>query len=113
MPPSFATRQFCNFDGTKAVCLSTSCTDIPLHDLKGSSPEELEQVLELQLGCDQSRNSHVILVSPPLSFKGEKDISPSQCNVGESFLCNPLWTHWPHLTTEDMPEVASIPKFIL
>ena len=120
-PPSFLLRRVqCTHDN---VCSSTSCPMTSVHDLMGSSGQNLALALQLALQCDKRAEKdntyrHVHLVTPPLAFdhgmffSTTSSSSSSTCSLGSEFSCEPIWVHWPHLTTEDFPVFEGMSGFI-
>ena len=86
---------------------SLACTtNVPIIDLKGSSAETLLVGIAERLSCgsevENKAKERVYLVSPPIHM-GDIAIDSSECSLGTSFRCQHVQSHWPHLTTEDLP----------
>jgi phosphatidylinositol glycan class Z len=114
MPPSFLLRRLQCADAN--VCSTTSCPLTPINDLMGSSGQNLALSLQRELRCDgHARNHtdrHVHLVTPPIPLEDGIQLSTSSCNIGSGFSCESIWTHWPHLTTEDFPVFEGLSDFV-
>ncbi|KAI2513622.1 Alg9-like mannosyltransferase family [Fragilaria crotonensis] len=115
MPPSFLLRRLQCTDAD--VCSTTSCPITSINDLMGSSGQNLALALQRELHCDghaknHHHGRHVHLVTAPLPLEDGIHFSTNKCNVGSDFSCESMWTHWPHLTTEDLPVFEGLADFV-
>ena len=114
MPPSFLLRRLQCTDAN--VCSTTSCPLTSINDLMGSSGQNLALALQHELHCGVIDGNHTVrhvhLVTPPLPSEDDVQLSTNSCTVGIDFTCESIWTHWPHLTTEDLPVFEGLSDFV-
>ena len=114
MPPSFLLRRLQCTDVN--VCSTNSCPLTSINDLMGTSGQNLALALQRELHCDGNDENrtvrHVHLVTPPLPLDDGVQFSTNSCNIGSHFSCESIWTHWPHLTTEDLPVFEGLSPFV-
>lgn len=124
-PPTFLTRttsslrtlETCDGMSTDQTCPNSSpaCGVIPILDLDGSQDlSSLKAVLKEHLSCPRSANDaapSVHLVTTPLFqiVDGEQWYLGSQtpCLI-PGYKCEKIWSHSPHLSTENMPSIHTI-----
>eukprot|EP00980_Cylindrotheca_fusiformis_P028096 scaffold22580_cov210-Cylindrotheca_fusiformis.AAC.3 len=114
MPPSFLLRpppsqkSECRQDDEhEQTCRQTSTLFGTLEDLNGSDLQTLIESLDSHLSCsEQPAERHLILATPPIvetdKFGKVWSFTTRDCNIPDH-ICQLLWQHNYHLSTEDLP----------
>ena len=97
---------------------TSSCTDTRIMDLKGSTFEDLQNIVSAELRCSEGDNdgtrqipSSIFVATSPLSDTNNSDhrhhfgsSGGVECSLKGGFKCRLLQRFAPHLSTEDFPE---------
>jgi len=93
MPPTFLVQP-CNTE--------EQCTNLDIIDAKSSHSSEFIPTMDTLLQCGHHKDRAIHVVTPTLYSSHGLEFSPTACHV-PSYNCTLIRSHWPHVSTEDLP----------